>query len=133
RYGLVQHTRDLAQQFARDGYVCIAPDFFYKYLDPDALHRGTVGYDMTDPEAVLYLEAAIATLSELPHVDAVKIAAMRVCRTGDCPSRTHPPGLLSPSRGGRRRGAEPTVCSGRPGGWRRSRTPRENVRVRTRG
>ena len=41
RYGLVQHTRDLAQQFARDGYVCIAPDFFYKYPDPDALHRGT--------------------------------------------------------------------------------------------
>ena len=27
RYGLVRHTRDLAERFARDGFVCIAPDF----------------------------------------------------------------------------------------------------------
>jgi len=29
RYGLVRHTRDLAERFARDGFVCIAPDFFH--------------------------------------------------------------------------------------------------------
>jgi hypothetical protein len=28
RYGLVQHTLDLAQRFANDGYVAIAPDWF---------------------------------------------------------------------------------------------------------
>jgi dienelactone hydrolase len=52
RYGLVRHTRDLAERFARDGFVCIAPDFFHKHPDQTALHRGDVGYDMTDPEAV---------------------------------------------------------------------------------
>ena len=85
RYGLVQHTRDLAQRFARDGYVCIAPDFFYKHPDQAALHRGEVGYDITDPEAVAYLNAAIAELIELPQVDASKIAVKGVCQTGRHP------------------------------------------------
>ena len=85
RYGLVQHTRDLAQQFARDGYVCIAPDFFYKHPDQDALHRGNVGYDMTDPEAVRYLEAALSALGGFSQVDPAKIAVMGVCQTGRHP------------------------------------------------
>ncbi len=85
RYGLVQHTRDLAQRFARDGFACIAPDFFHKHPDQDALHRGDVGYDMTDPEAVGYLNAAIAELAALKAVDASKIAVAGVCQTGRHP------------------------------------------------
>ena len=85
RYGLVPHTRDLAQRLARDGFVCIAPDFFYRHPDQAALHRGDVGYDMTDPEAADYLEAAIVELSALPQVDPSKIAVMGVCQTGRHP------------------------------------------------
>jgi carboxymethylenebutenolidase len=85
RYGLVQHTRDLAQRFARDGFVCIAPDFFHKHPDQAALHRGDVGYEMTDPEAMAYLEVAIAELTALPQVDASKIAVQGVCQTGRHP------------------------------------------------
>ena len=40
RYGLVQHTRDLTERYARDGYVCIAPDFFHKHPNQAALHCG---------------------------------------------------------------------------------------------
>ena len=29
RYGFVQHTRDLAERFAQEGFVCIAPDCFF--------------------------------------------------------------------------------------------------------
>src|SRR5262249_55427880 len=85
RYGLVQHTRDLAQRFARDGFVCIAPDFFHKHPDQEALHRGAVGYDMTDPEGVLYLKAAVSELSRLSQVESDKIAVMGVCQTGRHP------------------------------------------------
>jgi carboxymethylenebutenolidase len=85
RYGLVQHTRELAVRFARDGFVCIAPDFFYKHPDQAALHRGDVGYDMTDPESAGYLEAAIAELAALPQVDQSKLAIMGVCQTGRHP------------------------------------------------
>src|ERR1700720_2177903 len=31
RYGLVKHTCDLAERLARDGSVCIAPDFYYQH------------------------------------------------------------------------------------------------------
>jgi carboxymethylenebutenolidase len=85
RYGLVQHTRDLAARLARDGFVCIAPDFFFKHPDQDALHRGDVGYEMTDPEAVEYLNAAIAELGKLPQIDQDKIAVKGVCQTGRHP------------------------------------------------
>jgi carboxymethylenebutenolidase len=85
RYGLVQHTRDLAARWARDGFACIAPDFFHKHPDQAALHRGDIGYDMTDPEAVEYLNAAIAELTALPQVDPAKIAVMGVCQTGRHP------------------------------------------------
>jgi carboxymethylenebutenolidase len=85
RYGLVQHTKDLAARFARDGFACIAPDFFYKHPDQAALQRGDVGYDMTDPEAVSYLDVAMAELSALPQVDRSKIAVAGVCQTGRHP------------------------------------------------
>lgn len=85
RYGFVRHTRDLAERFARDGFVCIAPDFFHKHPDQAALQRGDVGYDMTDPEAVAYLEAAIAEVAALAQVDASRIAVKGVCQTGRHP------------------------------------------------
>ena len=73
RYGLVLDTLDQVAKFAAYGYVCIAPDFFHKHPDQAALHRGDVGYDMTDPESVDYLSAAIDELSALPQVDQGKI------------------------------------------------------------
>jgi carboxymethylenebutenolidase len=85
RYGLVRHTCDLAERFARDGYVCIAPDFFYKYADQDALHRGDVGYPLKDGEGNDCIAAAIAELTKLPQVDRSKIAVKGVCQTGRNP------------------------------------------------
>jgi len=85
RYGLVKHTCDLAERFARDGFVCLAPDFFYKHPDQDALHRGEAGYALTDSEAIDYLSSAVAELAALPQVDAGKIAVKGVCQTGRHP------------------------------------------------
>src|SRR5262249_56341939 len=85
RYGLVRNTHDLAERFARDGFACIAPDFFHKHPDQAALHRGDVGYDITDPEAVAYLEAAIAEVAALSQVDASRIVVKGVCQTGRHP------------------------------------------------
>jgi carboxymethylenebutenolidase len=85
RYGFVRHTRDLAERFARDGYVAIAPDLYYKHPDQDALHRGDVGYDMTDSEAVAGLNAAIDALAAIPQADASRIAVMGTCQTGRHP------------------------------------------------
>jgi carboxymethylenebutenolidase len=85
RYGLVKHTCDLAERFARDGFVCIAPDFFFKHPDQDALHRGDVGYPIKDSEANQYIASAIAELMKLPQVDSTRIAVKGVCQTGRHP------------------------------------------------
>jgi carboxymethylenebutenolidase len=81
----VKHSCDLAERFARDGLVCMAPDFYYRYPDQDALHRGDVGYPFKDTESNEYLSTAIAELAKLPQVDQGKIAIMGVCQTGRHP------------------------------------------------
>ncbi len=85
RYGLVKHTRDLAERFAGDGFVCLAPDFFYKHPHQDALHRGEVGYALGDDEAIRFLDSAIAELHGLPQVHRQRIAVKGVCQTGRHP------------------------------------------------
>jgi len=85
RYGLVQHTLDLAARFARDGFVCIAPDFYYTHPDQEALHRGDVGYAFKDTDSVAYLDAAVTEITKLPQVDHERIAVMGVCQTGRNP------------------------------------------------
>jgi carboxymethylenebutenolidase len=85
RYGLVKHTCDLAERFARDGFVCIAPDFFYRHPDQESLHRGDAGYPIKDAEAIELLDIAVKELTALPQVDPGKIAVKGVCQTGRHP------------------------------------------------
>jgi carboxymethylenebutenolidase len=85
RYGLVRHTRELAERFARDGFVAIAPDFYFRHPDQDGLHRGDCGYDMSDGEAVARLNAAIDALDAVPQADPARLAVMGVCQTGRHP------------------------------------------------
>jgi carboxymethylenebutenolidase len=87
RYGLVQHTLDLAARFARDGLVCLAPDL-YSHWDGDkqALARGEL-----DPQPILdadvqrFMGAGLDYLLEHPRVDGQRIAAMGVCLSGSYP------------------------------------------------
>jgi len=85
RYGLVRHTRDLATRLARDGYTCIAPDFFFRHPDQDALHRGETGYVLSDPEALESLDAAVDYVREQRACDPVRLAVIGVCQTGRFP------------------------------------------------
>jgi carboxymethylenebutenolidase len=85
RYGFVRHTRDLAERVARDGFIAIAPDLYFKHPNQEALHRGDFGYDMTDSEAVVGLNAAIDTLKAIPQADATRMAVMGACQTGRHP------------------------------------------------
>lgn len=85
RYGLVRHIKEIADRFAREGYVAIAPDMFFRHPDPEALHRGDSGYEMTDPEAIVGLDLAIEALAKVAIADVSRIAAMGICQTGRHP------------------------------------------------
>ena len=85
RYGLVQHTKDLAMRFAGDGYVCIAPDVFFRHPDQDGLHRGNDRCDISDDDAIRDLSSAIDALADVPEADAARVAVQGVCQTGRHP------------------------------------------------
>jgi carboxymethylenebutenolidase len=85
RYGLVQHTRDQAMRCARDGFLTLAPNFFFKHPDQDELNAGNARYDITDTESNSLLRAAMAMLAEQPEADMTRVAVAGYCQTGRHP------------------------------------------------
>jgi carboxymethylenebutenolidase len=85
RYGLVQHTRDQAARCARDGYFVIAPNFFFRHPDQVALNKGDGRYDMTDPESVELMNAALDKARESSVADMDRVAIAGYCQTGRHP------------------------------------------------
>ena len=86
RYGLVQHTLDLAQRLARDGYVGFAPDLFSRWPgDREALRRGEVRVTLPDPEVADLIGEALAYLRAHERVDGDNLALMGVCQSGRYP------------------------------------------------
>jgi len=85
RYGLVQHTRDQAARCARDGYFVIAPNFFFRHPDQATLNKGDGRYDMTDPESVELMNAALDKVRESAVADMDRVAIAGYCQTGRHP------------------------------------------------
>ena len=86
RYGLVQHTLDLAQRLARDGYIALAPDLFSRWKgDRGALTRGEVRVTLPDAEVAEVIDGAIDFLKTHPRVFPGRIALMGVCQSGRYP------------------------------------------------
>lgn len=87
RYGLVQHTLDLAQKFADDGYITLAPDLFSLWEgDKEALKRGEVRAVVSDDDCVRQIDQWICYLKEnVLESSAPKIALMGVCQSGRYP------------------------------------------------
>ncbi len=85
RYGLVQHTKDLAERCARDGYFAVAPDFFFKHSNKEALNAGDSRYDLGDTESNAYLKGVLSLLSDDPRADSTRVAVAGYCQTGRHP------------------------------------------------
>jgi carboxymethylenebutenolidase len=86
RYGLVQHTLDLAATFASYGYVCIAPDMASHWDgDKDALNRGEARMEISEEQITNYYSLSLDYLMEMPEVDSARCAAMGVCQSGGYP------------------------------------------------
>jgi carboxymethylenebutenolidase len=83
RYGYVKHPRDVAERFAREGYVGVAPNLFYRDPDQAGINSGRKHYDLTDLESVESIGDLLATLGdEVARADVSKVAVMGVCQTG---------------------------------------------------
>ena len=85
RYGLTRHICALAERFAADGFVAIAPDLYFRHPDQAALHRGDAGCDVSDPEALDALAAVAEALARETSADPTRLAAMGICQTARLP------------------------------------------------
>src|SRR6266705_6693852 len=75
RYGIVQHTTDLAQKLVDAGYVTIVPDLFSRFTgDREALARGNGRCELSDDEVLQDIDTVVAYLRALPEVEGGKIA-----------------------------------------------------------
>ena len=83
RYGIVQHTRDLGERLARDGYVACLPDLFHRFDgDREALALGEERVDLRDEESLADLDDAVAFLRQQSYVDGDQIGVVGVCQSG---------------------------------------------------
>jgi carboxymethylenebutenolidase len=86
RYGIDQHTKDLAVKLAQAGFVGLAPDLFHRFTgDRKAVLRGEQRVDLTDDGALEDLNAAVAYLKKIKEVDGERIGIIGVCQTGRQP------------------------------------------------
>jgi carboxymethylenebutenolidase len=83
RYGLVQHTVDLARKLAEAGLVGCAPNLFSRWQgDREALRRGDVRVTLPDPEVAGILGETIDFLRGHQRVDGDRLALIGVCQSG---------------------------------------------------
>jgi carboxymethylenebutenolidase len=87
-FGLVKHIREVTNRIAEEGYVAIAPDFYYR----DAPHN-SFGYDelpkalglmqkIDDTRFVEDMRATLRYLHGLPEVGSSKIGVTGFCMGG---------------------------------------------------
>ena len=83
RYGLVQHSKDLAIKLVGDGYTTLAPDLYSRWKgDKKTLNDGTLQVPLKDLGVLSDLDQCINHLKTVPGVEPNKIAIVGVCITG---------------------------------------------------
>src|SRR5205823_2072120 len=82
RYGLVQHTLDLAQRLAANGYLALAPDLFSRWQgDREALARGEARAALPDDEVAAVIDRA----PDFAAARAPRLPLRGVCQSGRYP------------------------------------------------
>ena len=89
RYGLVQHTLDVADRFAANGWAAISPDFYAGISENEA---GRLP-GLCDRSVMEHIDSALAFLADDPACDSARVVIFGVCRSGSwglLASASHP-------------------------------------------
>jgi len=86
-FGLNSHIKDVAERWAREGYVVVAPDLYYREGSPTVVYSDiskAIGYmqKLQDPKMLADLGAVITHLKGLKEVRADRIGVTGFCMGG---------------------------------------------------
>lgn len=84
RYGLVQHTLDLANRMTEAGFRVATPNLFYNVEDQAGLREGRTRARPDESAVMSLLQEVAAVLAEGGH-DDLRLAMVGVCQTGSYP------------------------------------------------
>jgi carboxymethylenebutenolidase len=81
-WGLVPHIKDVAERFAREGFIALAPDLYHGQVaeEPDEARKLAMGLDRD--RAVAEITAAAKYLKAMEHVSPKKIGVIGWCMGG---------------------------------------------------
>jgi carboxymethylenebutenolidase len=85
RYGLVDHTRDVATRFAAGGHLAIAPNLFWREPDLDAIARAEARAEVADTQVCEDISSALDMLKDVSAADLTHTAVIGFCQTGRHP------------------------------------------------
>src|SRR4030095_9013181 len=85
RYGLVDHTRDVAMRFATHGQVAIAPNLFWREPDLEAIARAEARAEVPDSQVCEDISSSLDYLKQVPGADLQRAAVIGFCQTGRHP------------------------------------------------
>ncbi|HEY7047849.1 MAG TPA: dienelactone hydrolase family protein [Jatrophihabitantaceae bacterium] len=91
RYGLVQHTVDVANRFAAAGWTAVSPDFYAGVTDGEA---GRLP-ELADESVLAGITAAVRFAGADERCDTTRVVVFGVCRSGSWGllADAEPPGL----------------------------------------
>jgi carboxymethylenebutenolidase len=81
-WGLDAHIKDVAERYAREGYVGLAPDLYRGKVTTDPNEAGKLMGALDREEAVKDLVGAVEHLKALPEVRAERIGVTGFCMGG---------------------------------------------------
>ena len=84
-WGLSDHIKDIAQRFAREGFVALAPDLYARLgskVTTDAAEAAKLMESLKSQQTLKDLNGAVRWLKQQPFVDAWKIGAVGFCMGG---------------------------------------------------
>src|SRR5579871_2489018 len=85
RYGLVDHTRDMATRFAAAGHTAIAPNLFWREPNQEAIARAEARAEVADTQVCDDISSVLDYLGGVEGADLGRVAIMGVCQTGRFP------------------------------------------------
>jgi carboxymethylenebutenolidase len=81
-WGLDGHIRDIAERFAREGFVALAPDLYHGSVATEPDEARKLVMNMNREQAVKDLLGAVKHLQSLPNVAPKKLGCIGFCMGG---------------------------------------------------